>query len=141
MFTQHPKHSEFFDYDDFVRENMTTLRDLYEQAKVHVGDDPDDWDGKMAVFVAAAVYADVDKIEPPVPYEQEDEEGICDLANNLVVLMVLFSLEDKGMITRKGDKISLTEQGLSYAEDLKKLKQDATFFESLMHQPEEQSNE
>ncbi|NJL70143.1 MAG: hypothetical protein HC888_00415 [Candidatus Competibacteraceae bacterium] len=112
MYTQHPLHSEFFDMDTFIEENVSMLRNLYDQIKAYESDLDE---AETATLISICVYADISSFEPPIGYTDENEEGICDLATNLVSLATLFSLEDKGLVRHKGRaEFELTPEGKSY---------------------------
>jgi hypothetical protein len=125
MFTQHPKDSEFFDAETFIDENRSTLRDMYDQCKeLPIPQDDDDYADRVAILIAASVYADKSQVTIPISVDEGDQEGVCLLATHLVLPMVLFGLEDKGLCETKQRGWTITEEGVEAARQIMKEKSE-----------------
>jgi hypothetical protein len=115
MFTQHPRTSEFFDLDSFTHDNITALRDLYEQAcnivaSTHEPMPKDEFMEHVAICVAAAVYADINTIVVPIRVEPANTDALLQFAVQLVPVMTLFSLEALGHVQHSSQGFSLTPE-------------------------------
>ncbi len=126
MFTQHPLTSEFFNIDDFIDENVTTLEGMFDQAKSFFPFDDEGWDIKTAIMVAASIYNDSTEVKFGTFVTEESEEGVKELANELVFLMNLFRLQGEGKIARHGTSWSLTEAGIEEGKKIAEAFETAT---------------
>lgn len=119
MFTQHPIESEFFNVDDFVKENIEALCGMYydavdacHESNENINDD--ELVEQVSVLMAVSIVANKNVITIPVCYNEDHKEVIIDLAQNLHSLVMLLSLESRGLLKRSGDKFSLTDDGKEY---------------------------
>jgi len=119
MFTQHPGDSEFFDYNTFLEENIETLRYLFDvstkafDATGKSNDilNEDEYCYSIACLMSICVFLNTLEITFPLKYHSKDEDAICELAEEMSLLVHLFILEDKGLIVRDECKFALTKKG------------------------------
>jgi len=129
MYLHHPLDVDEFDFDEFERENVDTLKDLYAVIKDLFPGMVNDTSimEQRAGLLTMAVFSKVESLENNTEFIMDESEELDDLQNKFfqlaILLCIFYSYEEMGVMERRKNGYTFTKEGKKHIDrEVKKVK-------------------